>query len=484
MSKPTLPCLLTLALTASCVAIPEEEQRGTSAVFAAYRDEGGVPTPASFAEAGPGEFLANIWNSPDFVRRFADSYLAETDIEPRVTLTEREDILEIRDLIAQERLDEALEVIRRAQETSGNAIYDFTRANIHFQRDETERAIAGYEDAVFKFNKFRRAWQQLGQLYVREENFEKALPALVRYIELGGSDALSYGFLGIAHARTGNFVAAESAFRMAALLDPQTPEWELGLAESFFQQGRFREAVALLDQLIQRDPMDPKFWDLQANAYIRLGETLKAAENYQVMDRLGAASADGLFNLGDIYINQELFDLAVTPYLRALEADPEAAPERAIRAAKALTDRALHAEARLLVEGIERMRGDVLDVDARKDLLKLRAFIAVAEGATEEEARVLEETIALDPLDGQALILLAEYHGRQGEVDKAAFQYERAAAIEAYEARAKRQLGQLLVNAERFGEALQHLRRANQLNPSEALERYIDQVEVASKANL
>ncbi|MEM7516515.1 MAG: hypothetical protein AAF368_06300, partial [Planctomycetota bacterium] len=31
-----------------------------------------------------------IWNDPDFQRRFAESYLSETEVEPRVTIEERE----------------------------------------------------------------------------------------------------------------------------------------------------------------------------------------------------------------------------------------------------------------------------------------------------------------------------------------------------------------------------------------------------------
>ena len=50
------------------------------------------------------------------------------------------------------------------------------------------------------------------------------------------------------------------------------------------------------------------------------------------------------------------------------------------------------------------LRGAQLQADERKDLLKLRARLAVAEGASDVDVRVLEEVVALDPLDGDALI--------------------------------------------------------------------------------
>jgi Flp pilus assembly protein TadD len=122
-----------------------------------------------------------------------------------------------------------------------------------------------------------------------------------------------------------------------------------------------------------------------------------------------------------------------------------------------------------------------LEKEDQKDLLKLRARLAVAEGAGEEEARVLEEIVALDPLDGEALILLGQYHNRNNESEKAVFYFERAAAIEKYEADAKVRHAQLLVRNGKYTEALPLLRRAQQIKPRDDVQRYLDQVEQVAK---
>ena len=107
------------------------------------------------------------------------------------------------------------------------------------------------------------------------------------------------------------------------------------------------------------------------------------------------------------------------------------------------------------------------NVDQRKNLLKLRARVAVAKGESDEEVRVLQETVDLDPLDGEALILLAQYHGRTGDSDKAAFYFERAAEIdEKYEAEAKLRHAQLLVKEGKYLQAVPLLKRANDIQPS------------------
>ena len=97
------------------------------------------------------------------------------------------------------------------------------------------------------------------------------------------------------------FVAAESAYRNAVLLLPETLDWKLGLTQSVFKQQKYGEAVTLCGELIVQYPERADYWLLQANAFIGLDEPLRAAENYELVDRLGQSTADSLNQLGDIY---------------------------------------------------------------------------------------------------------------------------------------------------------------------------------------
>jgi tetratricopeptide (TPR) repeat protein len=452
------------------VAAPSEASAPGAGVQATA---GGASAPARTRTRSELE----LWSDPVFRRQLAESYMAETDIEPRVTVVEREQMQEILDLIAQDELDEALERLEDDRNEASSAVFDFTLANIHFQEDRLEPAAGAYRAAVDKFPRFRRAWRNLAMIHVRQGDFQAALPALTRVVELGGADAVTYGLLGFSYSNVGNHLSAESAYRMALLLDPATLDWKLGLARSFFEQQRYADAAALCDSLIALYPDRADLWLLQANAYVGLGRPLDAAQNLELVDGLGSSTRDSLNMLGDIYINEELFDLAVDCYARAMELDPEASPDRATRAARVLTARGALDATRALVERIEALHGERLDPAERKDLLKLRARIAVAEGAGDEEARVLEEIVELDPLDGEALILLGQHAGRAGEVEQAIFYYERAASVEGYEADAKVRHAQLLVGQGQYAEALPLLRRAQQLEPRDNVQEYLEQVE-------
>jgi tetratricopeptide (TPR) repeat protein len=197
---------------------------------------------------------------------------------------------------------------------------------------------------------------------------------------------------------------------------------------------------------------------------------------------MGKSTAESLNMLADIYTNEELFEMAVTSYIRAMEKNPQANAERSIRAAKVLTARGAFKETNRLLKSIEKIHGSQLSNEDRKDLLKLRARLAVAQGSGDaEEAKLLEQIVALDPLDGEALILLGQHSNRSGDTDKAVFYYERAESLEKFEADAKVRHAQLLVNKGKYDEALPLLRRAQTVKPREDVQKYLEQIERISK---
>jgi tetratricopeptide (TPR) repeat protein len=358
----------------------------------------------------------DLWSSPEFHRRFTESYIAETDIEPGITPKELEKMLTVKEHIGADEMDEAARILQKEVSRGGkdtNAVFRFTLGNIYFQQDRLPDALTEFRAAVKKHPKFRRAWRNLGIVYVRTEQFAEAVRALTKVVELGGGDALTYGLLGIAYSRTESYVPAESAFRMAVLLDPTTVDWKVGLAQSFLKQRRFAQAASLSENLIAERPDIVKLWEAQANAYIGLNEPLKAAESLEVVTLMGEASADVLNLLGNIYTNEGIADLAVGYYLRALRQDPQAKADSAIRAARVLTSQRAVAEAQELAEAVETLRGDSLDEKERVALLKLRARIAVASGVgTEEHIRILEKILEIAPLDGETLLLLGQHWAR------------------------------------------------------------------------
>lgn len=433
------------------------------------------------AATAQSEDLARIWSDPTFQKQFVAGYGVNAEIEPRVTQDEVKILDKLRPLMSTD-LAKAEANLRELIEPGSSAMLDFTLGSLQFQQDKLSDALVTFQRATSKFPSFRRAWRNLGFIHFKNGDNDNAIKAFTRMIELGGGDASAYGMLGYAHAAKQDYQPAEAAFRNALLLQPDYSEWRLGLTNTVFKQNKFDDAAALLDVLIARYPDKAQFWLLQAHTFLGKKQSLRAAENFEIVDRLGKSTIDTLNTLGDIYLTEGLPDLAVHAYVRAVELDKNQPATRSIRSAEVLAARGGSKQALRLTAHIRDSFGEAIPATERTKLLKLQARLSMAEGTGDEEAATaLLEIVRIDPLDGDALLLLGQHHVRKGEPDQAIFFYERAASIEAFEGKAKVYQAQALVGLNRYPEALTLLRRAQEIKPREDVARYIEQVERVSR---
>jgi tetratricopeptide (TPR) repeat protein len=423
-----------------------------------------------------------LWRDPAFQKSFVAGYGFNAEIEPRVTPEEVEILEEIRPLMASD-LPAAAKKLSKEMEPDCSAILDFTLGGIYFQQGDGATALQHTRRAVEKYPNFRRAWRNLGLISFQSGDHDEAIRAFTRMIELGGQDGYAFGLLGAAYAAKGDFQPAEGAYRNALLLQPERTEWRLGLTRSVLRQEKFEDAANLLDALIELYPDKSEFWLLQGHAYLDMKQPLRAAENFELVDRLGKSTVDTQNTLGDIYVGEALFDLAARAYLRAIDLDTAQPIERSLRSAEILASRGANEQAGQVTARIRSALAGQIEVGDKRKLLKLEARLAMAGGtSTPEAVAALEEILLIDPLDGDALMLLGQHHERQDEPDQAIFYYERAESISAVEVNARIRHAQVLVRMQRFADALPLLRQAQDLRPREDVARYIEQVERISRS--
>lgn len=428
------------------------------------------------------EEIEAIWRDPVFQKQFVGTYGINAEIEPRVTPEEVKILEKVRPLMASD-LKKAEEQLRGSMKPDCSAVLDYTLASIAFQQDDLDNALRGYTKAVEKFPSFRRAWRNLGLIFVRNANWDAAISAFIKMLELGGGDAFAYGSLGFAFASKQDYQPAEAAFRNALLLQPDSTRWRLGLTNCAFKQGKYADCEALLDVLIARYPDKSEFWLLQAATYQQLKQPLKAAQNFEAVDRIGKSTLDSLYTLGAVYLTEGLPDLALGAYLRALELDPDQPISRPLTAAEFLANQNANPQAKQVVARIHQHWDAQMLPDDKRKLLKLQARIDSSEGGgTPETAALLEEIVHLDPLDGDALLLLGQYYQRKDEPDRAMFYYERAEGIPKFEQSAKIRHAQVLVGLTRYADAVPLLRRSQEIKPRDDIARYLEQVERNAKA--
>lgn len=424
--------------------------------------------------------------SAAFQRRFTDGLLAVTDIEPSVDPEDVKDLQKVIELIGAGDEEKALQLIGRKTSKVSSALLPFLEGQIHYQADPVryEQAIAAFERALDEFEgfpRFQRAWFNLALCHYDQENWKEAAAALKQSIMLGRVDSLTYGLLGGCLLRGGDYEGAETAFRSAMMLAEEGLQWRLALGDSLMGQERWTEAYRIFASAVENDPGNAMHWRKMGRCQSGLKDFEKAAECFAIMTRLGAADEGVLNLLADIYSNQGKVDLAVEHYLLALEQSGSAKPSRALTSLDRMVRRGELEPAKTLISGIERVRAEGLSEEERYRLRMAKIKVAASEGDVATNISTLEQLVAENPMDGEALILLAQALATSKRLEEAFLRYETAADLTGFEARATKLHGELLTKEKRYEEAIPLLKVSLQYEENDKVARFLELVEKAAR---
>lgn len=420
----------------------------------------------------------SLWTDPEFSKRFIGSFGFNGVIEPTITETERAVRLQVEDLMKAQKLAEAIGTIQKAltKDTPG---LDFLLGNLYFQAGQLEAAEICFRNALGKFSNFRDAAKNLGYTQARLNKHPLAIKSLGKAIGLGVSDPITYGVFASALLQNKQPAAAETAFRLALMFEPENPSWKLGMLQTFVDQAKYVEVVSVLNELIQANPDKTEYLAMQAKIYLQMERNMAAAENFEILARAGKASPEDLNTLAKIYLKEGRPGLAQTAFDRAMIAQPNALPGDLLGNAEMLFNQNGQSEAKRYLAKVKSKLADKFEKADQERALKLSAKIASAEGATEDQIALLEEAVALNPTDGYSLIGLAKHYMESTEtLDKAAAKLEMAAKINPdFEADALLMLAQIDIKKNKHQDALPRLKRSYEIKKRDNVQAYIQQIE-------
>lgn len=437
--------------------------------------------PTTFAPVPAGHELASIWNDPDFAQRLVGSYGFASDAEPRMNPEEQVAYREKVVPLLRDDPKKALSTLQGLAKPSASAVFDFTLGNVYFQNDDLTNAIKHFEAALSKFPDYRRAQKNLAFALVRSGDYASAIKPLTRTVALGGGDGKVFGLLGFAFMNQGRAASAEAAYGQALVFEPENADFRLGLVKCAIATANYDHALALLDELLRQYPERDSLWTLQANLFIQKEQPNQAAISLEMLRRLGKATPLNLYLLGDLYMSEEVRDLALSAYLEAIDKDGGQNAAKTVRAAQILVGRGAYEEARQLFAKV-RQNGVALAAADDLKLLKLESKVAIATGAGEDGIKVLERIIERDPLDGEALLLAGDYYAKNNHREKAEFLFDTATKVQGFEADAYVKHAQLLLQSQKYAQAVELLRKAQKAKPRDNVQRYLEKVEQLARA--
>lgn len=433
--------------------------------------------PASGADPA---LFENSWDNPQFVARFTGTYGFDTAVNPGINQVEKAVFDKLVPLI-QSQPSQAIAALKAAITPATSAALDFTLGNLYFQTKAFPDAIAAYDAALKKFPNFLRVHKNLGRLHVQQGNAKGALPHLLRVIELGGAEGDIYGLVGYCYLQAGAVTSALDAYRSALLFAPKSRDWRLGKIQCLVNLTQHKEAAAMLEELITEKPDDASLWLLQANAYVASGNPTDAAVNLELVRQMGKATPVSLALLGDIYINANQPDLALAAYQDLLKGD-QIDQERALRAARILASRGAWTEADAYLKELNQRLSTKLPASGQSEVASLLAKVALARGEDDKAAAMLTKVLESDPLNGRALLLLADYHWKKGDRERADLHYTRAATVEDVRVEALLQHARMNVALKEFAAATRLLSRAQSIKPQAHVGDFLAKVEAAARA--
>ena len=432
---------------------------------------------AARAASTAAPYPLQLWKDPAFKKAFLREYGADSAIEPELNDVEKVQKQKLSEVMGNQPA-ESLRALAEITTEKSTAEFDFLLGQLSLQTNQPpDIAIGHFQRAIKKFPSFRRAHFALGRTLVQQGKFAEGLTSLAKAMELGRADATLFGLLGYCHLALENASSAESSYRMALVLQPASLDWKSGLVRALILQSKADDAIAMCNEMLGTDPKNKDLWMLQSNAYLIKKDNLRAATNIEFVARNAALAAADFLRLGNIYVNEQLYDAALSAYDRALRATPPPALAEAVRVVEALASRGGLDQSKELLAAVRKQYAAEISDTERRQLLKVEARLAVAEGAGGRSVEILEEVAKLDPLDGEALMLLANHYVGTGEKERAILYYERAEGIEAFEADAAVKHAQLLVSMSKTDQAIPLLKRAQQIKQRDSVGKYLEELE-------
>jgi tetratricopeptide (TPR) repeat protein len=329
----------------------------------------------------------------------------------------------------------------------------------------------------------------------RKREYQAAIPAWKKALEMDPSDTRSLINLGLAMDETGSPDAAKALFQKAIDLNPLSALGYNAMASLLDRMGKPRDAVPYYEKALQLRPYDAKIHNSLGLALGETGKSDEAIAHYRKALEIDPANADSHGHLGVALAQSGRADEAIPLLEKALELNPsQAALESNLGAAlvqkNQLDDAITHCRKALALDPNDAQAHSNLAIalanqSKPEDALEhFEKAVELAPGdsrfqsnlgaALAQKGKIAEAIphfrIALDshPQDVQVLVNLAIALASTGKLDEAIPYLEKAAQLAPGDPGIQTNLGAALFERGRFDAAIPHLEQAVRASPANA----------------
>src|SRR4051794_35020537 len=185
---------------------------------------------------------------------------------------------------------------------------------------DIQDAIAKYEAILKLAPRLGAAYNNLGLLYFKQRDFEKAAHVLQKGLAVDPKMPSASALLGISLYQLGMYPEAKTTLEKALAANPNDSNAELFLARALIRLEDNTNAAEHLQSLARREPGNQEVWFLLGKVYMRLSE-----QSLAKMNAINPNSVLAHEMSGEIMASLKNYDGAVVEFKKAVELAPQLA---------------------------------------------------------------------------------------------------------------------------------------------------------------
>jgi tetratricopeptide (TPR) repeat protein len=398
----------------------------------------------------------SYWKSEAFLKEFNGSYRINANIEPAPSSAERGLLVEMQSLMAKGERTKTISKLSTSSLLKESPLIQYNLANVYSEAGTLDKALIFYKKAIGNLPSFRRAHQNIAFTYYRNQEPLKAHEHLLEVVRLGGSGGSVHGLLGHCFLEKKQAEPALRSFRQALVTQPESAEWQSGLAQALQALNRPEEALLLYEALAQKSPDKPGLQLQLALTYYELGQTNKAIALLEFLRRSSGLESQYELLLGTLLIGDQNLLIGAQTLKRVINGEDFKGSEEALSAIQYCVGKN-HDGLALELHGL--IKKDDLSSPGLVRFRRLHAQILLQKTPNIPEGiAILKELITSDPTDSHSLHLLGQQQFIAQKPHDALLLLDQAIHAEGTHSHTARLAKvQVLVSLKRYGDTIKEL---------------------------
>jgi tetratricopeptide (TPR) repeat protein len=338
----------------------------------------------------------------------------------------------------------------------------FKQGNFLLTLRQFDKAIVAYSRAIELNSRYTDAYNNRGIAYERTGSYEKAIEDYDNVMALNPKSFVAYNNRGTIHAKKRAYNLAIADFNKAIELHPVYVEAYCNRGTAFYLQNEFEIAIENFNKAADLNPHHAGTYNNRGATYGSNGEHTKAIKDFTTSIELSPRDPGIYNNRGLVYANKLDFDKAIKDYNKAIALKPNFAKVYINRGVayhhKGQYERAIEN----YNKAIALKPDDILGYNNR-------GLSYTLNGEPDRAIDDYNEVIKRDPYFPEIYKNRGAAYGSKGEVDLAIRDFNKAIEIDSIHVDNYINLGAAHANKGEYDEAIAAYTKAIELNPEEVV---------------